>query len=85
MFIQHGNLIFTPTLQVTDFENRVAVTKALGQPNRDCKVQSGLHSDLIQKIVIVLIHLEAFKFADVSCSVLNFPVFISVYIQLIYF
>ncbi|ODM94776.1 General transcription factor 3C polypeptide 3 [Orchesella cincta] len=65
MFIKHGCLQFTPCIQDTDFENRDALTKALSASNkRDCVLQSGLHSDLIQKIVIVLIHLEAFKFAE---------------------
>lgn len=68
MFIQHRSLKFTPPLNASDFEERASVTAALGEPNRNCEVQNGLHSDLIQKIVIVLIHLEAFKFSDVSLS-----------------
>ncbi len=66
MFVQHRSLKFSPPLNTSDFEERASVTAALGESDRNCEVQNGLHSDLIQKIVIVLIHLEAFKYADVS-------------------
>ncbi|CAL8094799.1 unnamed protein product [Orchesella dallaii] len=65
MFIEHGSLQFTPSIQDADFESREALTESLSVTNkRECVLQAGLHSDLIQKIVIVLIHLEAFKFAE---------------------
>lgn len=69
VFIQHGNILFKPDLQDSDLDSRLTVTKALSDPNRECIIPSGLHSDLIQKIVIVLIHLEAFKFSEVWNSV----------------
>lgn len=70
MFVQHGNLSFSPDFQDRDLTSRMTITKALSNPKRECVVQSGLHSDLVQKIAIVLIHLEAFRFAEVCLVIL---------------
>lgn len=69
MFIYHGNLTFTPVILPSDFDSQTTLLKSLGSPNRECRLQPGLHSDLVQKIVIVLIHLEAYRHAEVSFNV----------------
>jgi hypothetical protein len=65
LFAKYSGVKFEPTLTKESFKDRAVLRKMLNESNRRCIVPIGLHADLIQKLCVVLIHLEAHEMVQV--------------------
>jgi len=65
VLIAFSGIVFEPPLPEAALEGKRNAMAALGDTKRLCTIPSDLHRDLVHKLVIIFVHLEAFHLANV--------------------
>jgi len=68
-FTKYSGVRFEPPIPKESFKDRLILRGVLNESNRKCVVPIGLHSDLMQKLCVVLIHLEAYEMFKVKQAI----------------
>lgn len=72
LFMRFSGVRFEPAIPKISFKERSSLTASLAEGGRRCCVPTALHSDLTQKLCIILIHLEAFDMIKVTHTLFKF-------------